>query len=352
MMVKEHFIESFGPPVYTIGNGGSGGSMQQYLIAQNYPGLLDGITPGASFTDIATVAPGVVDCTLLAHAFDTSGQPWSDDQKTAVSGFATWKVCASWSAGKYTPGWVQARSCDNSIPKDQVYDPVKNPQGARCDLEDNEINIYGRDPKTGFARRTFDNIGVQYGLAAFNAGKIDAERFLELNQRIGGYDSDGNIVAVRSAADPKPVQIAYSSGRVNTGKGLAAIPIIDYKPQYLEDKGNQHDRFRAFSVRARLKRANGNIDNHVMLTAVGHYADAVQLMDGWLDKIAKDHSNDPAAIKIARNKPADLMDACWTATGEKITKPPPMTDRAVATSFIGHTATRGLRPEGRWRTTF
>jgi hypothetical protein len=74
-------------------------------------------------------------------------------------------------------------------------------------------------------------------------------------------------------------------------------------------------------VRARLKRANGNIDNHVMLTAVGHYADAVQLMDGWLDRIAKDHSNDPAAIKIVRNKPADLMDACWTATGEKITEP-------------------------------
>ena len=43
MMVKEHFIESFGVPVHTIGVGGSGGSMQQHLIAQNYPGLLDGI---------------------------------------------------------------------------------------------------------------------------------------------------------------------------------------------------------------------------------------------------------------------------------------------------------------------
>ena len=29
-----------------------------------------------------------------------------------------------------------------------------------------------RDPKTGFALRTFDNVGVQYGLQAFTAGTI------------------------------------------------------------------------------------------------------------------------------------------------------------------------------------
>ena len=48
-MVKEHFIKRFGVPVHTIGWGGSGGSMQQHLIAQNYPGLLDGIIPSSEF---------------------------------------------------------------------------------------------------------------------------------------------------------------------------------------------------------------------------------------------------------------------------------------------------------------
>ena len=47
-MSDQSFIERFGPPVRTIGFGGSGGSMQQHLISQNYPGLLDGIIPGAS----------------------------------------------------------------------------------------------------------------------------------------------------------------------------------------------------------------------------------------------------------------------------------------------------------------
>ena len=44
-MVKEHFIQQFGQPTYTIGHGASGGSMQQHLIANAYPGLFDGIMP-------------------------------------------------------------------------------------------------------------------------------------------------------------------------------------------------------------------------------------------------------------------------------------------------------------------
>ena len=43
MMIKEHFIERYGVPKWTMGFGGSGGSIQQLLIAQNFPGLLDGL---------------------------------------------------------------------------------------------------------------------------------------------------------------------------------------------------------------------------------------------------------------------------------------------------------------------
>jgi len=41
MMVKEHFIDTYGPVAHTIGWGASGGSIQQYDIADAYPGLLD-----------------------------------------------------------------------------------------------------------------------------------------------------------------------------------------------------------------------------------------------------------------------------------------------------------------------
>ena len=61
--------------------------MQQHLIAQNYPGLLDGIIPGASYPDTVTLAPPITDCSLLARAIENSAHDWTDVQKKAVSGF-------------------------------------------------------------------------------------------------------------------------------------------------------------------------------------------------------------------------------------------------------------------------
>jgi hypothetical protein len=59
--------------------------------------------------------------------------------------------------------------------KRQLADQSARPKGLRCDFFDNEINVLGRDPNTGLARRPIDNVGVQYGFTAFNNGKIDAE---------------------------------------------------------------------------------------------------------------------------------------------------------------------------------
>ena len=93
-MVKERFIEQFGEPAYTIGVGASGGAVQQHLIAANYPGLLDGIITELSYPDAVTTAASVTDCALLGNVFDTSTAPWSDEQKSLVSGFATWRTCS------------------------------------------------------------------------------------------------------------------------------------------------------------------------------------------------------------------------------------------------------------------
>jgi hypothetical protein len=45
MMLEEHVAETYGSIRYTIGNGCSGGGLQQYMVAAMYPGLLDGIQP-------------------------------------------------------------------------------------------------------------------------------------------------------------------------------------------------------------------------------------------------------------------------------------------------------------------
>jgi hypothetical protein len=56
MMVKEHIIDTYGPVRFTIGWAGSGGAIQQYEIADSYPGILDGIIPSISFPDPLTTA--------------------------------------------------------------------------------------------------------------------------------------------------------------------------------------------------------------------------------------------------------------------------------------------------------
>jgi hypothetical protein len=330
MMVKEHFIKEFGVPVHTIGTGGSGGAIQQYMMAQNYPGLLDGLMPQISFPDNA-IYESVIDCSLLDHAFKSTKASWNDDQKALVSGYATFNTCSvGWmsngAATSLANNQVKAAACNAAIPKTLAFDPTSNPAGARCDYFDDMANVYGKDSKTGAARRALDNVGVQYGLAAFNAKQINFDQFLQLNEVIGGHDVNGEIVAARDVADPAALKIAYQSGRVDTGGGsLSSVPILDTRG-YFDMAGNLHDRFRSMVTRARLKAANGTADNQVTLmfpptgTPV-RPGELLASMNEWLDNIAKDTSNASAASKVAHDKPAGLADACWTAEGEKIVEP-------------------------------
>jgi hypothetical protein len=323
-MVKEHIIESLGrAPVWTVGDGGSGGSIQQQMIAQNYPGLLDGLMPGASFPD--TGQPNYPDCRLLNAYFATAdGQALSDAERRAITGLADPDGCLALGAGadvvKATEG------CDESLLGPLIYDPVTNPGGARCTIWDSMVNVYGRDPATGFARRTLDNVGVQYGLVALQQGALTVKQFLDLNQGIGGYDNDGNIVAARSVADPEALALAYRTGRINqTAGGFTAVPIVDLR-DYVDDEINVHQYLNTFITRARLIAAHGTAANQVMLRAKGGQSvtamrdAALDTIGRWLDAIAADDSNRPAAEKVIADKPADAVDACWIS-GQRIDEP-------------------------------
>ena len=334
-MVKEHFIKSFGKPLHTIGWGDSGGAMQQYLIAQDYPGLLDGIIPVISFPDVTTYIMESSDCPILLRAFDGMKAPLTDKQKTAVSGFATWRTCVGFG------GLLKPRECPAIIARDQgVNGPV--PSGRlRCDIFDNEVNIVGKDPTTGFARRPLDNVGVQYGLAPFNGGEITVEQFVELNEQVGGYNEDGELSPRRTEASIETLNVAYRNGTVLTGEGaLRDIPIIDWR-WYSDDLADAHDSRRSFVTRARLEAAGGSAGNQVIwmdpravalremvldLSAapdgqrllVRRERDLVQEMDAWLGRIEADDLPGAAADKVVRNKPLGLSDSCWATDGDRI----------------------------------
>ena len=324
MMVKEHFIEQYGVPRYTIGSGRSGASMQQHLIAQNYPGLLDGLLPTAAFADTLTLITHLSDCELLDQVFDTSATAWADDQKAAVAGEANWLFCAR---NETAVPLLRPASCDStSVPADHIYDARTNPNGVRCTYQDNMRSVFGLDPKTGFARRPFDNVGVQYGLKAFNDRRITFDQFVDINRRIGGHDIDGHVVATRTVSDPEALRIAFESGRVNdTSKGMAMVPIIDVRP-YTDGSGDVHDAVNSHITRARLAAANGTSANQVLhVYEPGTDIQRVQRenldeMEQWLAAIANDRAAAKTPLdKVIRNRPVTVTDACYTKEGEKIT---------------------------------
>lgn len=324
MMTKEHFIVNYGVPSWTIGSGGSGGAIQQFAIGDNYPGLLDGIIATQSFPDVWSIASGALDSGLLSNYFDKirPGE-WTDpNQRAVVSGFGDWTLGVIWTVGNVRN--LDPRIyCDDLVPADQIYHPEDNPTGVRCTITDSAVNIFGKDER-GFARRPLDNIGVQYGLNALNAGLITADQFIDLNRHIGGFDIDGNLIEERMQADPDALRIAYASGRVvNGGLGLATIPIID-AGQYNDFHGDYHDRFRGFSMRERLKRENGHADNQVILTVPPTMvppalapANLLDQMDRWLAAIAADKRDAPLEEKVAAARPSDLSDACWDEDGTR-----------------------------------
>ena len=168
MMVKERFIEAYGAPRHTIGWGCSGGSYQNHQIADNYPGLLDGIIPGCSFPDVGFgTIPMITDARLLDNYFAHAGHgEFTAEEQRAVAGFLVLATMpnVSINAGRITVG----EFCPDVLPEALEYHPTDNPSGARCDVYEHYVNIYGRDAASGFARRTLDNVGVQYGLQALN----------------------------------------------------------------------------------------------------------------------------------------------------------------------------------------
>lgn len=337
MMVKERFIERNGVPQHTIGWGCSGGSYQMHFIADTYPGLLDGIVPQCSFADVAFATTHTAsDAWLLENYFDHRARvSWTSDEQLAVAGFGTLAHLQVLSEGAARIDPVPDRegrlSAEFSpvVPPRQRYHPERNRTGARATIYDHTAAVYGRQEDTGFARRPLDNVGIQYGLQALNAGEISKAQFLDLNARVGGFDIDANIVDDRTVADLDATRRAYESGQLLSGGGaLASVPILDIDAIYsdLDMAGDLHMKFQHFSVRERLQLTAGRNDNHVMWSGAGSGTSdpdassrlkrivrrGLLLMDEWLTLMHLDTSDRETADKVAQNKPEGLTDGCWT----------------------------------------
>ena len=231
LMLKEHFIESHGVPLYTVGVGGSGGGIQQYVYAQNHPGLLDAGIPQYSYSDMITQAIHVGDCELLEHYFDVTDAAnprWEDVlERRRVQGLnasrmpfmsageaSQWNLLYGayqifgWNAPTPVPGsgvpaitecrraWFGLTPLVLNPTFTNVSDIDKLAQGT-ADVDwthgGDAVNIYGTDPN-GFARSPWSNVGVQYGLEAVAQGHLTPGEFLDLNAKVGSWKEPEDMV--------------------------------------------------------------------------------------------------------------------------------------------------------------
>ena len=332
MMVKEHIAEQYGPIRYTIGNGCSGGSIQQHTIASSYPGLLDGLQPNCSYMDQVNIEMEIKDCGLLAGNYFVTGAGASlpADKRAAIGGQLNPGFCQVW-VNSFVPAYDPKRAvnCGPGFPQTLVYDPVLRPNGVRCDLLDHEANRLGTFVDSDGVRKAnkvFDNVGVQYGLRALREGRISAEEFVQVNEGIGSYSPDlvwsgPAAPAARVASLPSTLANLYFTAASGDARHLSQVAIIDLRGDQ-NPNGDIHANWRSWAMRERLDKANGHHGNQVIWASRPGLAPGAALarkafltMDAWLAAVEADTSSRARPAKIVANRPSDLHDMCLNTTG-------------------------------------
>ncbi|WP_432697486.1 DUF6351 family protein [Marinobacterium sp. YM272] len=361
LRVKRQFSARYGEPRFTLGIGGSGGAIQQYLIGQNGSGVLDAGVALYAYPDMLTQTIHIFDCELLEYYFDQlAPEVWPWPKRSLIEGLNAlngiepeygWTYeLAQLIHGRVPPRPKGSSECVNGWRG--LTSLVNNPsfvhfaprfsetlqQQVHWTYWEDLRHIFG-SRADGYARQTWDNVGVQYGLRALRSGEISPTTFLHLNASIGGWKAPGEMQpehfwrvngsrlidfspwgqqnmnlspdggltpAKRTEADPGAIDAAFRSGQVFTGQ--LDIPIVDLR-HYLEPELDMHHLSASFSTRLRLQSA-GRADNQLIwVTEKPHspIAEALALLTQWLEQ---------------GQRPRQASDRCYNRDGSLIASGP------------------------------
>ncbi|MFC7547965.1 DUF6351 family protein [Plantactinospora sp. GCM10030261] len=376
LMVKEHFIETHGVPRYTVGVGGSGGGIQQYVYGQNHGNrVIDAAIPQYSYPDMVTQTIHVGDCELLEYYMDVTdaaNPKWRDwTNRTRLIGMHGSNTVPNPYRGgqpgsdECVEGWRGLTPLAMN-PTFQVPHPLwelMDPPGVMTTVRwthwDDLRTVYGVGPD-GYARSAWDNVGVQYGLAALRDGYLTPAEFLDVNARVGSWrpsaqmvpegcpfvrdacadpaqfdpwsarnmrlsPDDGVTPAPRTTGDRWAMAAAYRSGIVF--RGDIDLPIIDWR-HYLEEELDMHNTHQSFASRQRMLNHDRDAANQVIWFTDARPSEqfdqtpeALAVMDQWMTNI---HARPWRGV--AGNKPPLATDRCFTTTGDQIAAGPQVWD--------------------------
>lgn len=371
--VKAQFVSLFGKPLYTVGTGGSGGGLSQYLIGQNSQGILDGILPMYSYPDMVSATIYALDCDLLNNYFSFRARDrdkWQDWQnRQHVEGLR------ALNGAKQRAGWLQPlnqllrwqipefptgnNECINGYfgLSSYIYNPRQGflkpyfhdsvVEQTNWNYWQDMVHIFGQD-KQGLGLSTWDNVGVQYGLQALLNKQITFAEFIDLNRQIGSWKplnkmrperilnlgpktpiwlslwGHHNITRVdkvsakRHSASLTAISNAYKYGQVFIGQ--ISLPVIDLR-HYLEDDLDMHHTSASFASRLRILNSQKHTQNHVIWISDKHYSPiekAYDVMDKWLMAINQQPAHLSYQQKVQMAKPILAKDTCFAENGDII----------------------------------
>lgn len=343
LRVKRQFTARFGAPDYTIGFGDSGGGLQQYLMAQNHPGLIDGGVAIIAYPDMVTQVTYGLDCELLEYYFDhlatdkdfwvaaerrswIQGLSFSDtfkeneiDQIHTITSYLNFRSPPIRKGGTECNRNWRGISANANNPHFSTqyprYSQAVNQQNFWNHWQDNR-DVYGTDNE-GRGLVPTSNEGVQYGLEAWKDGRISAAQFIDINAKVGSWKSqtqmqqerlwlasnDSNLLRFTpygehnmthngTAMNPAPRlkgSLAAAKGAWHSGnvfQGRISIPVIDVRP-YQDKKPDMHHSWSAISTRSRIINQQGsNRYQTIWMSEPGYRArwDAFDAMVRWMDE--------------------------------------------------------------------
>ncbi|KAL4802569.1 hypothetical protein BDV18DRAFT_163971 [Aspergillus unguis] len=338
LMLKQYIMVHYGEIKYTFASGPSGASIMQQMISNQYPGLFQGIMPLSSVHS-SWYVPGIcIESKLLEHYWTkTSPALWEDAKaRLAVDGHQDHDIRDFWNTvfGSDKTGGLDPTQ-GTGFDFTQTYNPQSNPAGTRGTLQDYQVNYLGRRSPgewspaevkigKGFANLPWDNEGVQYGLGALLNGQITVQQFLDLNEKVGGVDIDGNWIPSRTVASPVALERLHRCGLINDFSHLSEVAILDLRCPEREDPIRSHTQFHTWVSRAGLIRAQGHAENQAIWTCPGFKTvqgppeAAFLLMENWLAAVYSDTSELALAEKIRKSRPSDLTDGIHAPDGAYI----------------------------------
>ncbi len=145
--------------------------------------------------------------------------------------------------------------------------------------------------------------------------------FVTLNEQVGGFDIDGNLVDERMSMPAELAQRMYEIGAVGGRGALAEAPsmfistYVDLIPVL-----GFHDAVRAYMIRERLESSVGTHDTQAIWAGLPLPNDAWPVMDDWLTALGERRAAAGGTSEsgwledVVASRPARAKDACVATT--------------------------------------